>query len=51
MAATTYRGALVLQVVTDRARLANGPAEQLVRGIEADRSPTRAVEGGDDAAA
>jgi hypothetical protein len=34
VAATTYRGALVLQVVTDGARLADGPAEQLVRGIE-----------------
>ena len=33
VAATTYRGELVLNVVTDGARLAHAPAEQLVRGI------------------
>ena len=42
VAATTYRGALVLQVVTDGARLADGPAEQLVRGIE-ERTGARRV--------
>jgi hypothetical protein len=47
VAATTYRGALVLQVVTDGARLADGPAERLVRGIE-ERTGARRVSSTDD---
>jgi hypothetical protein len=42
VAATTYRGAALLQIVTDGARLAAGPAERLVREVE-ERTGARRV--------
>ena len=44
VAATTYRGELVLHVASDDARLGRGAAEQLVRGME-ERTGARRVRG------